>query len=67
MESIPVGDNFNTFLDNQVENLRPEVRKHVSDIIDHMASGCIEPLLACYQTLDEQLAQLTDQLDALRF
>lgn len=67
VESIPVGDNFNTFLDNQVENLRPEVRKHVSDIIDHMASGCIEPLLACYQTLDEQLAQLTDQLDALRF
>ena len=67
VESIPAGDNFNTFLDNQVENLRPEVRKHVSDIIDHMVSGCIEPLLACYQKLDVQLTQLMDQLNALRF
>lgn len=67
VEDIPVGDNFSTFLDAQVESLRPEVRKHVSTIIDRMASSCIDPLLACYQQLDRQLEQLTSKLEALRF
>lgn len=66
-EFIKSGDNFKSFLDAQVESVRPEVREHVAGTIQHMTSACISPLLACYQKLDEQLETLTAQLERLRF
>lgn len=66
-EEIATGDNFNTFLDAQVESLRPDVRKYVSTVIGHMISACFDPLLDCYQQLDEQLEHLAVQLESLRF
>lgn len=66
-EKIAAGDNFNAFLDAQVDSIRPEVREHVSTIIGHMISACLDPLLECYRQLDEQLARLADQLESLRF
>lgn len=66
-EKIATGDNFNKFLDTQVEHLRPEVHKYVSTIIDSMASACIEPLSACYRELDGQLEYLAVELEKLRF
>lgn len=66
-EQVATGDNFNKFLDAQVEHLRPEVRQYVSTIIDNMASACINPLTVCYAQLDEQLEKLTGELEQLRF
>lgn len=66
-EQIATGDNFSTFLDAQVNNLRPEVRKYVATIIDSLASACIDPLSACYGQLDKQLEQLSVKLEKLRF
>lgn len=66
-EKIAVGDNFNAFLDAQVESLRPEVHKYVSELIDRMVSSCIVPLSDCYQQLDVQLEKLADELEGFRF
>lgn len=66
-EKIAAGDNFNTFLDAQVDSVRPEVRGHVAAIIDRMISACLDPLAECYRQLDEQLEQLAVQLEKLRF
>ena len=66
-EKIAAGDNFNTFLDAQVDGVRPEVRGHVSTIIDRMISACLDPLSDCYRQLDEQLERLAVQLERLRF
>lgn len=63
----PVGDNFKAFLDAQVDSVRPAMRSHVSNIIDHMAAACINPLTKCYQDLDRQLEALTSELERLRF
>lgn len=66
-EKIAAGDNFSAFLDAQVDSVRPEVRGHVSTIIDHMISACLDPLSDCYRQLDEQLGRLAVQLENLRF
>ncbi|WP_251317390.1 dynamin family protein [Flintibacter muris] len=66
-EKIATGDNFSAFLDAQVENLRPEVRRYVSETIDRMASACIAPLSDCYRQLDGQLVRLAGELEKLRF
>ena len=66
-EEIAIGDNFKSFLDAHIESLRPEVKAHVSAVIERMASACINPMLECYQKLDKQLEELTDKLENLRF
>lgn len=66
-ERIATGDNFSTFLDAQVEHLRPKVHGYVSEMINHMASACMAPLSDCYRNLDEQLGGLAEELEKLRF
>ena len=66
-ERIPTGDNFQAFLDKQLEDVRAEVRDHVAKTMERIAGECIGPLLECYQELDRQLAALTEKLDQLRF
>lgn len=66
-EKIPTGDNFKIFLDAQIENVRPEVRRHVSATLDHMLTACITPLMECYQDLERQLEVLASELEQLRF
>ena len=65
--SIKMGDNLKSYLDTQVEALRPKVREHISDSIDLMASACVTPLQKSYQDLDKQLERLAVQLEQLRF
>lgn len=66
-EKIPTGDNFKTYLDAQIDKVRPEMRSHVSETISHMANICINPLIECYQDLDRQLEALVSELEQLRF
>ena len=66
-ESIRIGDNLKSYLDAQVETLRPRVREHISGVINHMASACVIPLQECYQELDKQLENLSEELERLRF
>lgn len=66
-DPIKLGDNLKAYLDAQIEGIRPKVKEHVSEAIRHMASACVTPLQERYQDLDKQLAQLTAQLEQLRF
>ena len=66
-DQIKMGDNLKSYLDTQVEALRPKVREHISDSIDLMASACVTPLQKSYQDLDKQLERLAVQLEQLRF
>ena len=66
-DQIKMGDNLKSYLDTQVEALRPKVREHISGSIDLMASACVTPLQKSYQDLDKQLERLATQLEQLRF
>ena len=66
-DQIKIGDNLKSYLDAQIEVLRPKVKEHISGSIDLMASACVTPLQERYQQLDKQLEQLTTQLEQLRF
>lgn len=66
-EYIATGDNLKNFLNDQLEQLKPEVRKHVAETVGHMLNACVTPLLDCYQQLDQQLASLAAKLEELQF
>lgn len=66
-EAIPVGDNFSAYLSRQMDALYPSLEAYVDTSIRHMTTQCIQPLRACYQQVDEQLAELARTLEGQRF
>ena len=66
METVAVGDNFASFLNEQAQALRPEVEKYISRAVEKMAADCVKPMLNCYEELDRQLGDLSQSLQKLR-
>lgn len=66
-DSIAVGDNYNAFLDAQIQALRPDLRRYVDEAVQAAAKECIRPVLTCYQELDRQMEKLAEDLKAVAF
>ena len=66
-EYVEIGDNYNAFLDAQIQALRPELERYINEAVNQIVDSCIHPVMECYRSLDRQLEALTKSLEKQRF
>ena len=66
-EYVEIGDNYNSFLDAQIQALRPELERCTDEAVKQIVDSCIRPVQECYLNLDRQLEKLAESLRSQRF
>lgn len=66
-ETIPTGDNYREFLNNNWEKLRPLVEEYVKSLVCDLYQSCIQPLQTCYAAMISQMEILEQELVKLKF
>ena len=66
-EYVEIGDNYNSFLDAQIQSLRPELERYTDEAVKQIVDSCIRPVQECYLNLDRQLEKLAESLRSQRF
>ena len=66
-EYVEIGDNYNSFLDAQIQALRPELERYINEAVSQIVDSCIRPIQERYLNLDKQLEKLAESLKSQRF
>jgi len=66
-EQVAVGDNFNSYLQDTWQEVRPQIKILIEQTAESLYQQCIDPVQKCYTQMDKQFDNLAAQLEELRF